>query len=283
MRGVSSPPAPREIWENSFEEGERRMRRRAVGQISTGLLGGFDVIFALTVVVVLTGALMTVTDAEVAHALGALPFGIAFVFLTVGRAELFTENFLVPVGAFLAGRGSGGALARMWAMALLFNVVGATMIAALLAVPGVLPESALAAAGDLGQRFVDREIGAAIASAVLAGAAITLYTWVALAARSETTRVVLAFAIGYVLLLPVLNHAVVSYAELILGVLAGTTDAGLGESLSRFAIAVIGNTVGGVGFVTLTRLMQVSGEPHDEEHLRRRPDAKKRVSSGERA
>jgi formate-nitrite transporter family protein len=271
MPAVTTPPAPREIWENSFEEGERRMKRRPVGQVSTGLLGGFDVIFALTVVVVLTGALLTVTNAELAHAIGSLPFGIAFVFLTVGRAELFTENFLVPVGAFLAGRGSAGELARMWVMALVFNVVGITVIALLLSVPGVLPESAREAAGELGQRFADREIDAAIASAVLAGAAITLFTWLTLAARSETTRVVIALAIGYVLLLPVLNHAIVSYAELALGVFSGTTETSLGESLLRFGIAVIGNTVGGVGFVTLTRFMQVSGEPHDEEHLRRQP------------
>jgi formate/nitrite transporter FocA (FNT family) len=43
---------------------------------------------------------------EVAHLVGALAFGIAFVFVVIGKSELFTENFLVPVP------GSSAAAAR---------------------------------------------------------------------------------------------------------------------------------------------------------------------------
>lgn len=259
---------PRDVWDRSFEEGERRIKRRMPGQASTGLLGGFDVMLGLAVVFSLTGALMTVTSEELAHAIGALPFGLAFVFLTIGRSELFTENFLVPVGAFLARRGTARELLIMWTMTLAFNLVGIAALAALLSVDGVLPAGALDAAGILGDTFIDRGSGEAFASAIVAGTAITLFTWVTLAATSESTRVVAAMLIGYLLLLPVLNHAVVSFGEVMLAISAGTTDASLGEVTSGVAIAVAGNTIGGIGFVTLTRLVQVAGEPHDPEHAR---------------
>jgi formate/nitrite transporter FocA (FNT family) len=269
MAPMRDQALPRDIWDQGFEEGERRMNRRPLGQAATGLLGGFEVMIALSVVFTLTGALMTVTNEEVAHAIGALPFGIAFVFISIGRSELFTENFLVPVGARFAGRGSNRQLLAMWGLTLIFNFAGLAVLAALLSIDGVLPQSALDAAGSLGDRFAEREIGAAIASAIVAGAAMTLYTWMTLAARTETTRVLIALLIGYVLLLPVLNHAIVSGGEILLAVMAGTTQTTPWDVIWRLGIAVAGNTVGGVGLITISRLVQVSGEPHDPKHASR--------------
>lgn len=260
---------PRDIWDSGFEEGERRMQRRLPGQASTALLGGFDVILALAVVFTLSGALLAVTTEELSHALGALPFGIAFVFISIGRSELFTENFLVPVGAFFAGRGTARDLARMWSMTLIFNLVGIAILAALLTIDGVLPDSAYEAAGFLGDRWVDRGFVDAMASAIIAGVAITLYTWLTLATKSDAAHVVIALLIGYVLLLPVLNHAIVSFGEVMLAVMSGATDTNVWDVTWRMGVAVVGNTIGGVGFVTMTRLVQVSGEPHDPEHAER--------------
>lgn len=244
-----------------------------MGQVSTGLLAGFDLLIGLIVVVTLTGAVATVTNAEMAHAVGALGFGIAFVLLTVGRSELFTENFLVPVGAFLAGRGTIGGLMRLWGLTLIFNFVGAAILAAILSVDGVLPASAYAAAGDLADTFATRDYGNAFASAVLAGVAMTLYTWLTMAARAEGARIALAMIIGFVLLLPMLNHVVVGYGELVLGVFAGASSPGLGESLGHIGVAMAGNIVGGIGFITITRLVQVTGEPHDPGHQSRAREA----------
>jgi formate-nitrite transporter family protein len=260
---------PRDIWDRGFEEGERRMQRALPGQASTGLLGGFDIMLGLAVVFVLSGALLAVTTEELSHAIGALPFGIAFVFLTIGRSELFTENFLVPVGAYFAGRGSARDLGRMWVLTLIFNMVGIAIIAALLTVDGVLPASAYEASGYLGDKFIERGFAAALVSAILAGIAITLYTWLTLAATGDATKVVIALLIGYVLLLPAFNHAMVSFGEVTLAVFSGATDASAWEVTWRMGVAVLGNTIGGIGFVTITRLVQVSGEPHDSEHASR--------------
>lgn len=268
MPRMAEGALPRDIWDQGFEEGERRMKRGVAGQASTALLGGFDVMLGLALVFSLSGALMAVTTEDLSHAIGALPFGVAFVFITIGRSELFTENFLVPVGAFFAGRGTVHELARMWGMTLLFNLVGIAILAYLLSIDGVLPGGALEAAGVLGDKFVDRGFGQALASAVVAGVAITLYTWLVLASKTEAAKLVIALVIGYVLLLPVLNHAIVSFGEVMLAVMAGTTDTNVWDVTWRMGVAVLGNTIGGVGFVTMTRLVQVSGEPHDAEHAK---------------
>jgi len=90
---------PSAIWQDSLEDGQRRLERPAQVLAATGLLGGFHIAFGLLALVVTTGALATLMPPYPAHVLASLTFGIAFVFVTIGRSELFTENFLIPVAA----------------------------------------------------------------------------------------------------------------------------------------------------------------------------------------
>lgn len=250
--------SPHEIWERSLADGEVRLRRRTRVLAATSLLAGFHVMLGLLALVVSTGALAAVMPAASAHVLGSLTFGFAFVFLTLGRTELFTENFLIPVSTVLAGRGSTRALARLWSVALVLNLVGITLFAALLSAPGVLEDDATTAAGELADTLAQRSVGAAFLSAILAGAVITLFTWLTEAAESEVTRVLVAVIVGFVLLAPSTNHSIVGFGEILLGVLTGTTSADVLDLLRNLGIAIAGNLVGGAGFVTSLRFLQAS-------------------------
>lgn len=264
LRGVEAHDQhaqPRDIWRETVDEGERRLSRRRRGLAATGIVGGLDVMLGLLAVLVLTGALGAVADAELAHVLGSLAFGIALVLVTIGRSELFTENFLVPVGAVYSGRGSKWALARMWSFTCAFNLIGIAIVAAIVSIEHVVPASALEASGELAKTFEQRDFWAAMGSAVIAGAIMTLFTWVSLAATSDSARIAIALLIGFLLLAPTLNHAVVSFGEVMVAVFSGTTDLGAGEIAYREATAIVGNLLGGLAFVTATRIVQVGGEP----------------------
>ncbi|CAN5187693.1 hypothetical protein BH24ACT23_BH24ACT23_08020 [soil metagenome] len=251
---------PQDIWRETVNEGERRLTREPRGLAATGLVGGLDVMLGLTAVIVLTGAVATITNPELAHVVGSLAFGIALVFVVIGRSELFTENFLVPVGAVYSGRGSRTALARMWSLTLLSNLVGLAIVAAILSIDGVVPPGALDAAGELAKTIEDRNLAAALGSAVIAGLVMTLFTWVALAVGSDGARIALALLIGFLLLGPSLNHAVVSFGEMLIAAFSGTTDMGVAEIAFKEVTAIVGNLAGGLAFVTATRVVQVRGE-----------------------
>jgi formate/nitrite transporter FocA (FNT family) len=252
---------PEEIWEESLDEGERRLGRRLPGLAATSFAGGADVLFGLVALFVTTAALAAAMPEETAHVLAAATFGIAFVLITLGRAELFTENFLIPVGSVFAGRASGRSLVRMWAVTLAVNLIGLTAFAALFAVDGVLPQSALDAAGKAGDLIGDRDLLPAFASAVAAGTIMTLFTWVAAAADSGVARLFAALLVGFLLIAPNLNHAIVGFGELILALFANTTHSDGLDLLRNLGVSVAGNFVGGVGLVFTTRLAQVRGEP----------------------
>jgi len=252
---------PDEIWEDGLDEGERRLSRAPAALAATGFAGGADVSFGLLAVAVTTGALMSVMPEAPAHVLGSLTFGLAFVFITLGRAELFTENFLIPVGAVYAGRSPLRLLLRMWALTFVFNAAGLVLFAFILAPSGVLEPSALKAVGALADTQVERHVLPAFLSAVAAGTIITLFTWVVAAAEDASARLLASLLVGFLLLAPSLNHAVVSFGEVTFGMAAGTTVADLGDLVRNTALATAGNLVGGVGLVFVTRLAQVRGEP----------------------
>src|SRR3954467_13528808 len=102
---VSGAP-PEDIWEDALDEGERRLDRRLPGLAASSFAGGADVLFGLVALFVTSSALQAVMPETTAHMLASSVFGIALVLITLGRAELFTENFLIPVGSVFAGRSS---------------------------------------------------------------------------------------------------------------------------------------------------------------------------------
>src|SRR3954470_10703818 len=238
---------PTEIWEASLDEGERRLGRHWTGLAAAGFAGGIDVFFSVLVLAVVSGGLHEVLPEQAAHSIASLTFGVGFVFITLGRAELFTENFLVPVGAVWAGRARVGTLARMWVLTMVFNFAGLALLAAIFAVSGVVKPQTLQAAGTMADTLAERSTLAAFLSAIAAGTIMTLFTWVVSAAETASARVVASLVIGFVLAVPSLNHAVVGFGELTFGLFAGTARADYGDLVRIVAVAVAGNLIGGVG------------------------------------
>ena len=66
--------------------------------------------------------MLTVYHATGSRLLGALAFGIGFIALTLAGSELFTENFLVPVNAVVAGQAKVRQLLRLWGGTLAANL-----------------------------------------------------------------------------------------------------------------------------------------------------------------
>jgi formate/nitrite transporter FocA (FNT family) len=252
---------PEEIWTESLDEGERRLRRRWTALAATGFAGGVDVFFSIVCLAVVSGGLHAAMPEATAHVLASLTFGIGFVFITLGRAELFTENFLVPVGAVVSRRGTMNSLLRMWLVTGALNFAGLALFAAIFCASGVLKPETLKAAGTMADTLGDRGAFAAFLSAVAAGTVMTLFTWVVVSAETGSARVLASLIVGFLLAVPSLNHAIVGFGEMIFGLFAGTAHSDYGDLVRNVALAVAGNLAGGVGLVFTTRLAQVRGEP----------------------
>jgi len=256
-------PGVRTAFRRSVEEGERRLRRTWPNLLATGFVGGVD----LSVGVI---ALLVVEHETGSHLLGSLAFTIGFVALALARSELFTENFLVPVTAVVAGRGRVGALLRLWCGAAATNLLGGAVVMAI--AMAALPEVHDVAI-ETGRLYPELGLsGRAFALAVLGGLVITLYTWMQHNSESDVARILAAIGASFLLVAAPLNHVIVSSVEMFAALVVGAPF-GVGGWAGAFGWAALGNLIGGLAFVTLLRLVQVGRDEIEEQREHSDEDA----------
>ncbi len=251
-------PDPHEMFARTREEGKRRLTRSRLELTSTSLVAGFDVVFGVIALAVATAAITPRFGPSAGHFFGSLAFGIAFIFIVVGRSELFTENFLVPITALRRGKLSKLKLAELWTISPVMNILGGTALILIVSSKGVLPEGSAPALVDVAETIGEFNHWNAFLSAIVGGALITVMTWMVEGVGTVGGRIVVAWIAGVLLALASLNHVIVVTLELIFGLRFGADITG-GEVALNFLIAAAGNMVGGMLFVTLTRTSQAIG------------------------
>lgn len=251
--------SPEEIFEETRREGERRLRRPLLETAATALVGGFDVAFGIAAYALAAAAVSPRFGTEVGHLAGALAFGTGFVFVVVGRSELFTENFLVPIaGLDRNDRRSYLKLMELWATALVLNLVAGAILAIILTSSGVMRTGSAAALRSLAEHVADYSRTTSFLSAFVAGALMTLMTWfVEGAAASTGVRIVMAWIVGSVIVLGTFNHAIVSQIELVFARRYGA-DISLADFSTNLGLSIAGNLVGGLLLVTFARFVQAT-------------------------
>jgi formate-nitrite transporter family protein len=203
-------PDPMEIYERSEREGRRRLSMSGLEQTSTAFVAGITIVFGIAALGVVESLATPRLGDELGRLLGALGFALGVVFLIVGRTELFTENFFGPVAAAIDDEGRWGSLVRLWVVTLVFNLVGGAVLVGVLTVDGALPLGAHDALDHIAEEIADKAWTATLARAVLAGALLTLLSYMLNAVDSVTSRIMLAYAVGFFLALGPFDHVVVS-------------------------------------------------------------------------
>lgn len=253
---MSKVPSPEEIFEKSREEGERRLMRPFGELTATALAAGFDIAAGVVLIAVLSSPLEHHFGKDAASVAGSLGFGVGFVFLVVGRGELFTENFLVPLaGLHGKPRNAWWKIAELWTVSPVANVLAGLVIACIVTTHGVLPVGSGRVLTDAAQKVHANGTLALFMSAVFAGALITAMTWFVEGHDSVGIRLTVAWVTGAFLALAHLNHVIVVTIELIFGIRFGAHIPWL-FVLGNLGLAALGNMVGGIGLVTLNRFTQ---------------------------
>ena len=258
--GDGGAPEPGEMeissaFERTVTEGHRRLTRTWPGLLATGAVGGIDVSMGLL-------GLLIVEQATHSALLAALAFSIGFIALTLAGSELFTENFLVPIAAVAARHSSPLALARLWIGTLTTNLLGGWVLTWIIvtALPSLKPTAIRVASTyphlGIGQR--------SFCLALLGGVVITLMTWMERSTTSVPAKIVAAVAAAFLLASASLDHAVVVSLEMFAALHAGAPY-GYTTWLRIMLWASLGNMLGGVGLVTVLRLVQVGRRKLQEE------------------
>ena len=248
---------PEVIAGRAAEVGRGRLDRSLLDALITGFIGGLEVSLGGLVAMIVLGAALRADPRLGLYgglALAGLVFPIGFLLVIIGRSELFTENFLIPVLAVVRGQRRLRSLVGVWALSWVGNLAGCAVLAALLSVHDAIGEPILFGY----QRYTEYKLGLDVpglfVSAVVAGMTMSVLTWLLMAVRHPVGKIIVIWAAGYVIFATNLSHVIVSAAILFVGF--SRSGHSLLDLARYIGITTFGNLVGGIGLVTLFRLAQ---------------------------
>ncbi|WP_435180002.1 formate/nitrite transporter family protein [Halorussus sp. AFM4] len=248
-----SPTSYREILGLEIEEGLSQLQRSSVGLALSGLSAGLDIGFGpFLMAVVFTMSSGAFSD-PVTGILVANAYAVGFIFVVVGRSELFTEHTSLAVVPVLNGQASVVDLARLWGIIYVFNLIGGTIFAALAVHIG--PQLATidpSAFRQIASGLVHYSWSTMLLAAVLAGWLMGLMTWLVAAGRNTISQAFFVWLVAVVIGLAHLPHSIAGSVEVLLGVFSSSaiTVSDFGHFLLW---STIGNVVGGSVFVGLLK------------------------------
>ncbi len=178
-------------------------------------------------------------------------YPLGFLFVVLGRYQLFTENTLTPVSLVLARLASIPRLLRIWGIVFTANIIGSALAAYYYASTGIFGPETVAAATGIGEHMLEMSWADTFFKGTIAGWLVAGMVWLNHASREAAARVLIVFFLMYVVSVADLAHCIVGSSEMLYLVFRGGASF-WGDFLWGFlAPAALGNTAGGVLLVAL--------------------------------
>ncbi|WP_458208439.1 formate/nitrite transporter family protein [Haladaptatus sp. NG-SE-30] len=241
------------ILAQEIESGLNELERPTDGLLLSGLSAGLDIGFGPLFMAVLTTLAATAWGEPLTEIVVANAYAIGFIFVILGRSELFTEHTTLAVLPVLDGQASIKQLSRLWGLVYLGNVVGGSIFAAVAVV--LAPAYGIAESGafvDIAKNLLDHSAPLLLVGGVLAGWLMGLLSWLVTAARETLARVFFVWLIATAIGLAHLPHSIAGNVEVLAGMFLSPSITLL--DYARFLVlATVGNAIGGSTFVALLK------------------------------
>lgn len=186
-----------------------------------------------------------------------LGYSLGFLFVTMGRQQLFTETTLTATLPFLHGTHGIGSVARYWSVVFVANIIGTFLFAWAASIPGMFSAEVISAFIQLGEKAAAPGFLFVVAKGVFAGWLIALMVWLLPVAASSRFFVIVA--VTWLISVSGFSHVIAGSAETAFAAIHGAI--GWDVYLVGFLLpALAGNAIGGVVFVALLNHAQVKEE-----------------------
>jgi len=242
-----------QILKHEIQEGRIAIHRPVGRLFLSGLSAGLDIGFSLFLIAVTKTQVDGVLPRPVVALLLANMYAVGFIFVVLGRSELFTEQTTLAVLPVLNLQASLPELVRTWAVVYVSNLVGAAVFAGLAVLIGpslgVINPPVF---GEIASSLTAHRGIVIVLSGLLAGWLMGLLSWLVAASRDTISQIVLTWLIASVIGYTHLHHVVVGSVEVLAGVFAAQ-GVSAGDYLHFLCWTTLGNALGGPIFVAIIK------------------------------
>ncbi len=196
-------------------------------------------------------------DAPWRDLVAAFGYSAGFLFVTMGRQQLFTETTLTVMLPALHGTHGMGEVVRYWAVVFAANIIGTLLFAAAATIPHLFAPDAVQAFTELGLKSVEPGFLGVLLKGIMAGWLIALMVWLMPAAASA--RILIIVAVTWLIAVAEFSHVIAGSLEAAFAAMTGAMS-WQGYFVGLLLPAFIGNSIGGIIFVALLNHAQVKEE-----------------------
>ena len=240
------------ILQHTEEAALTQLNRPRLGLMLSAFSAGLDIGFSVLLMAVVFTLFHGVFPEPVVKFMVANMYPLGFIFVILGRSELFTEHTTLAVLPVLQGLASVKKLFRLWFIVYVSNVAGGLIFALILA----YFSNSLHFIQDWSLSAIGHEMTAhgwlvKLLSAALAGWLMGLLAWLVAASRETISQVFIIWIVTASIGLALLPHCIVGNIEVASALFTGNVSF---LDYIEFLIPVtLGNIIGGAFFVAILK------------------------------
>lgn len=264
--GAAARKPARRILEQEIAEGLGEIERPTLGLFIAGLSAGLEIGFSLLFMAVTLTAFADQLPSPWIDLLVANMYAIGYIFVIIGRSELFTEHTTLAVLPVLNRRASVRELLHLWLIVYVANLLGVTIFAALVTLIGpALGVIDVAVFASLASHMVQHQWWVILLSGLFTGWLMGLLSWLVTAGRDTISQIFLIWLVTSGIGFVGLHHAITGSVEILAAIFANQSISWL--AYGHFLLwTTLGNAIGGVVFVALIKYSHVfyASPQHDD-------------------
>ena len=239
--------------DTALHEHRRSKPELLISSFSAGLEIGFSIFLMGTLYTLYHGVL----NPSHLHVLLALAYPLGFIFVVIGKSELFTEHTTLAVIPVLNRNESLKNLLILWGIIYSGNLAGGYVFSVLLAtLPVHMEIISVDAIVSLADNLVDHPWSTILGSGILAGWLMGLLSWLVTSSQETISRIFIIVLVTTVIGIGSLHHSIVGSIEVFTAMIASEEVRMYDYFYTQFW-STIGNIVGGVVFVALIKFSHV--------------------------
>ncbi len=249
-----NPSQVHEILDHLSEDGLIQHSRPSWSLFLSALAAGLEIGFSILLMGVLFSLFENRISAPAMHLLLALSYPLGFIFVIIGREELFTEQTTIAVIPVLSRKKEVKSLFKLWGVVLSGNLIGCFIFALILStLPVEMKIIKPEAFQHIAEQIPHYNWTSLFGSAVFAGWLMGLLAWLISSTTETISRLLLIILVTFVIGVTGLHHCIVGSVEMFAAMLTGNTIT-IYHYVHFISLAVPGNVIGGAVFVAALKV-----------------------------
>ena len=253
---MNRPKKVNEILEEQINTAVNEYERSNFRLLISAFAAGLEIGFSVFLIAVLFSQFHDQISSPYLHLILSLAYPIGFIFVIIGRSELFTEHTTLAVLPVLNRVSSIMDLLQLWGIILIGNLVGGYIIGLLLTYVapnlGIIESSSFV---YIASEILHHSNLTILGSAIMAGWLMGLLSWLVASAQETISRIFLIIMVTATIGMGGLHHSIVGSIEVFTGML-NSSDINIVDYFRFQSVAIFGNAIGGVFFVAIVKYGQ---------------------------